>query len=570
MDAVIEKKTIKDAQRLLDEEKYPVAIKVLTEFLQDNPSSSEALKLRAEASILWGDAKKALNDILQAIQIEPENSTLYHTLGLIYLDNQEFSNAEIEFRRAIHLAPDVIEYKASLCEAKMFQGDISGALTELEEYHEASPTDEHICGNLAICYYEAAVEGWHRETTNEGEFLYATSYKQVKNAQRYYDKIKQLPQHIEKVKIQQEELQPLLKVSKKRQYNGGFFSWVLPIFVLFLGLGSGGFWGLFYAISALTFFYANWRPAYVTNHLIYTNKSDIPLSERMMSYIDGDWMVFSTSMTGAIFEQIKLRLIISAIRSFLVCLLMPISVFSSLRKNYNLKQASIFLAVALVIGIFPESYNSYTQSLEAKRYSKTVAAIQANDLTLVEELFTAHPHIAAGKRAQFIQLAIEVDSVEQFEYMLARYNITLNNKGRRYYQYAKQRNAERLMAFLAAYKPVERVPSNSVPSKVEDKSAPNPIEKTTSLENTTEKVGAVENSYSFEKANYWGHEITTHRNHTDMQKCAQLCFDLAECKVASFVGPNGPSGWQNSCTLRKAVGKRVTIQPDIHSWVKHK
>jgi hypothetical protein len=75
-------------------------------------------------------------------------------------------------------------------------------------------------------------------------------------------------------------------------------------------------------------------------------------------------------------------------------------------------------------------------------------------------------------------------------------------------------------------------------------------------------------SYSFEAANYWGHEYEMINDATDPQECARRCEADSRCRVASFHGPRVGRGWANRCVLRDAVGERHTETVDISSWVK--
>ena len=75
-------------------------------------------------------------------------------------------------------------------------------------------------------------------------------------------------------------------------------------------------------------------------------------------------------------------------------------------------------------------------------------------------------------------------------------------------------------------------------------------------------------SYTFEDANYVGHEIEIIPDMRDPQECANRCEQNPNCLVASFHSPFAPAGWAYKCVLRSAVGERHLDQRGIMSWLK--
>jgi tetratricopeptide (TPR) repeat protein len=104
--------------------------------LQDDPDAYETLvgvgRLRWE----FHDYDNALPVLLRARRGHPERRDAYFWLGAVYLDKQQFSDAETAFRQAIHIDPNVPDQHVGLGMAYENEGRLAEARSEyLAELH---------------------------------------------------------------------------------------------------------------------------------------------------------------------------------------------------------------------------------------------------------------------------------------------------------------------------------------------------------------------------------------------------------------------------------------------------
>ena len=343
--------TIAQVNRLLDREQYPQAIKVLNVAIQQYPDIAEFHFLRARANVGWAANVEALRDFEQAIAIEPDQVRYHLTLGHFHLAQQRYDDAATAFARAQHLAPDDVEVRLAFLEIQTIRGEFDDVIPALEKLHAETPGNEKIANVLAIAYYEKGIQNWHREDSDQGVMICAMNADDIAVGREYLEKINALSPRTDTVNDQSADLSDIIALGKKRRFQGGWFSWVVPLILLLVGASVGGFGGSVYAVSAFAFFFAFWRPTYVSNYLYYTNRDDFSAADRIMSFIDGNWMVFAPSITGVITQQLKIAAYMQILRAAIIGIFLPFSVFSAFRQNYSMKHAASFAAVAIAVGL---------------------------------------------------------------------------------------------------------------------------------------------------------------------------------------------------------------------------
>lgn len=344
-------KTIEQINGLLDREQYPQAIKLLNVTIQQSPDIAEFYFLRARANVGWAANNEALRDFDQAIAIEPDQVRYHLTLGHFHMAQQRYDDAATAFARAQHLAPDDVEVRLAFLEIQTIRGEFDDVIPALEKLHAGSPGNEKIANVLAIAYYEKGIQNWHREDSDQGVMICAMNADDIAVGSEYLEKINALSPRTDTVNDQSADLADIIALGKKRRFQGGWFSWVVPLILLIVGASVGGFGGSVYAVSAFAFFFAFWRPTYVSNYLYYTNRDDFSAADRIMSFIDGNWMVFAPSITGVITQQLKIAAYMQILRSVIIGIFLPFSVFSAFRQNYSMKHAASFAAVAVAAGL---------------------------------------------------------------------------------------------------------------------------------------------------------------------------------------------------------------------------
>jgi len=455
-------KVISEAKNLVVSEQYPQAIKILSSLLAQFPDNADALFLRGKANAYWLSFSEAENDFKSAIKIHPDRADFYLELGYTYLEQEQLDRAATEFLRAKHLSPDDLDVQLSFMKIQMIRGEYDELIPALERLREKHPNEDAAAELLVDCYHAKALENWHVETDKEKMF-YALNKGHIDNAEIYLNKIAALSPPTEYVKLIKDDLFEIIKVGKTRKFNGGFFSWVIPIILVISGFSFGGFWGWVYGISAVTYFFANRRPVYVTNHLIFTNKDDISAIDRIMNFIDGDWMVFSSSISGVIFQKAKLALIMQLTKAVLISLFMPLTVFSALRKNFSLKYASIFVLVAGLSGMVSDTVSNYQLERDRSYVASLYEAINTNNYEEFVELESDRPELALKNRSGVLLNAIKKNNPDAFDYLISHFKIKLNQQQGQYYlNYATQQRAKKMIEHFSQYRVVSRkaVPAN--------------------------------------------------------------------------------------------------------------
>jgi tetratricopeptide (TPR) repeat protein len=86
----------------IEADRYKEAIELLTKALSLDPYRAGILYNRAEAYRLAGNLEAARNDLLSMLKLTPNSAEALHGLGLIAYDNDDFSQAEEFYRRALH------------------------------------------------------------------------------------------------------------------------------------------------------------------------------------------------------------------------------------------------------------------------------------------------------------------------------------------------------------------------------------------------------------------------------------------------------------------------------------
>lgn len=92
-------------------EEYGKALSAINEAIKHLPKkdkdwSSVALVSRAEVYVVMEDTVSALNDIAQAIKINPSNRVLYNKRGQIYYEQKKYPLADADYRR-MNLIPEM-------------------------------------------------------------------------------------------------------------------------------------------------------------------------------------------------------------------------------------------------------------------------------------------------------------------------------------------------------------------------------------------------------------------------------------------------------------------------------
>jgi Tfp pilus assembly protein PilF len=135
--------------------------------------------------------RAAYPELTLAIKLDPDNARYHHTLGTMYLYNQDFPSAERETLLSLKLDPGFAEAHNSLGLIYLSQGKISEAALEFRKALEnlSYPTPEYAAYNLGKAAYQlkdfaVAAESYERSlailpNNAEARFELGMSYAQL-------------------------------------------------------------------------------------------------------------------------------------------------------------------------------------------------------------------------------------------------------------------------------------------------------------------------------------------------------------------------------------------------------
>jgi len=127
------------------------------------PEIAQWLAGRAQQRYVAGDLQGALSDMDSAIQLSPDDASIYYLRGLLRLndqDNEEFLEKSLEdFNRALELDPDEAAYYAGRGDVLQHLGRHKEAVADLKRYVKLSPAGEaEPLNSLAYIRARAGVE----------------------------------------------------------------------------------------------------------------------------------------------------------------------------------------------------------------------------------------------------------------------------------------------------------------------------------------------------------------------------------------------------------------------------
>jgi Tfp pilus assembly protein PilF len=144
------------------------AIEDHTKAIQLDPKLAEAYKNRALTYKTMGD-KKAMADFRMAIILSPNDPSLYHERGEIYLDKQEYEKAIQDFNAAVHADPNLSEPQLFINRGKAYleKQDHAKAIEDCNKAIRLDPKNVSAYSLRGRAYQETgdtekATEDWNK------------------------------------------------------------------------------------------------------------------------------------------------------------------------------------------------------------------------------------------------------------------------------------------------------------------------------------------------------------------------------------------------------------------------
>ncbi|MEE9443054.1 MAG: tetratricopeptide repeat protein [candidate division Zixibacteria bacterium] len=113
----------------------------------------EALYLKGRVLLQLGKIDDAEKDFKKGIdKAKDEKSWFHNGLGLVYMEREEYTRADVEFRRAIQIGPDQAEFHVNLGDANYFSKIYPLAINEYNQVIEMDTTNLDVYFRLARAY----------------------------------------------------------------------------------------------------------------------------------------------------------------------------------------------------------------------------------------------------------------------------------------------------------------------------------------------------------------------------------------------------------------------------------
>ena len=123
--------------------------------LAGEPSNFDAVHLLGVLAQQTGNGERAVELILRAVDIRPDDASARSNLGLAYRTLGRFDEAESALRRSVKVNPDWDRSHATLGLILRDRGDLTGAEIELTTALRLNPSNDEALTNLANIYREA-------------------------------------------------------------------------------------------------------------------------------------------------------------------------------------------------------------------------------------------------------------------------------------------------------------------------------------------------------------------------------------------------------------------------------
>ena len=95
-------------------------------------------------------ADKQAEPLMQQIKADPKNAGLWNQVGLIYKATHQFKDAETYFQKSLEIDPKNVTVRADLASCMYYEGDVDGALAQLNKSLSYDPRHPGTLMNIGI------------------------------------------------------------------------------------------------------------------------------------------------------------------------------------------------------------------------------------------------------------------------------------------------------------------------------------------------------------------------------------------------------------------------------------
>lgn len=143
------------AMNLFEEGSYEDAEKEFTQVCKEWPKFSKPCKHLARTQLKLGKFEEALENALDAAELNPRDGTIDNVIGLAYMELDDFDSAEAAFKSAIAKTPTFAWAYNNLGYLKIQKQDFSGAKDILSEGGKLDKAPAVLFNNLGLALEES-------------------------------------------------------------------------------------------------------------------------------------------------------------------------------------------------------------------------------------------------------------------------------------------------------------------------------------------------------------------------------------------------------------------------------
>ena len=99
-------------------------------------------------------ADKKAAPLLEKLKGDPNNSDLLFQVGNIYKATHQFKEATSYYEKALHIAPKNVAIRTELASCLYYNGDVDGAITQLQQSLRYDPKDANSLFNLGMIKWQ--------------------------------------------------------------------------------------------------------------------------------------------------------------------------------------------------------------------------------------------------------------------------------------------------------------------------------------------------------------------------------------------------------------------------------
>lgn len=163
--------SLQEAEKLIDDERWPEAAQLLTKYLNENYSDPKAVFLLGYCFMKTDGNGLAYQLYQRAGHMAPGEAIIWHNIGTLYHDKQDDETAEEYFRKAIKYRPNFPDALTGLSMTALNKGRwgecINYANRALAEQHDL--TDARVNRAMSYLVTKRWKEGWRDYNTNIGK-----------------------------------------------------------------------------------------------------------------------------------------------------------------------------------------------------------------------------------------------------------------------------------------------------------------------------------------------------------------------------------------------------------------